>query len=239
MLEGAKLLEAALGAGADIEAVYVAAEAARDDAVRELAERAVGRGIRLHVLAKGVLEAVAGTVTPQPVLAVARLSTVPLEELSAATMLIVSAAVRDPGNAGTLLRSAGAAGADGVVFCRGSVEAFNPKTVRASAGALFHLPVVTGGEAGEVLQQIGRWGIRRLAASSRGGADYAGVDLTAPFALVLGNEATGIEEGLLPHLDATVTVPMAGHAESLNVAVAAAIICFEASRQRRRADAGR
>lgn len=237
MLEGAKLLEAALAAGADIEAVYVASEATHDPPVSELVERAASRGIRLHVLATGVLEAVSGTVTPQPILAVARISTVPLEHLSAASMLIVSAAVRDPGNAGTLVRSAGAAGCNGVVFCSGSVEVFNPKTVRASAGALFHLPVVSGGEAGEVLQQIGRWGIRRLAASSRGGADYAAVDLRSPFALVLGNEATGIDEGLLAHLDATVTVPMAAHAESLNVAVAAAIICFEASRQRRRADA--
>jgi TrmH family RNA methyltransferase len=120
------------------------------------------------------------------------------------------------------------------VFCDGSVDVFNPKTVRASAGALFHVPVVAGGEVGRVLDDLGDWGLRRLGTVARAGTPYTETDMTGPVALVLGNEAHGLPEGLEPHLDGLITIPMAGRAESLNVGMAAAILCFEAARQRSR-----
>jgi TrmH family RNA methyltransferase len=141
--------------------------------------------------------------------------------------------VRDPGNAGTVLRSAEAAGADGVLSCDGSVDVYNPKTVRASAGSLFHVPVVVGGEPVDVLEQIGSWGVRRLGTVARRGHDYTAVDLARPTALVLGNEANGLPDHVSAHLDDEVTIPMAGRSESLNVGMAAAVLCFEAARQRR------
>ncbi|HEX2064729.1 MAG TPA: RNA methyltransferase, partial [Acidimicrobiales bacterium] len=174
------------------------------------------------------------TVTPQPVMAVVPFVDVPLEDLRHSTLLVVCVDVRDPGNAGTVLRSAEAAGADGVVFCGGSVDVYNPKTVRASSGALFHVPVVVGGDSAEVLERIGEWGMARLGAVARSGRDYVEVDLAAPSALVLGNEAGGLPADLDPLLDDTVSIPMAGRSESLNVGMAAAVLCFEAARQRRR-----
>ena len=229
-MEGATLLGEALDAGVAVEAVYVDA---RDGADLPVAARAAAAGVRVHVLAPGVLDRVAGTVTPQPVLAVAPMLDVALEEAAGTTLVVVCVDVRDPGNAGSVLRSAEAAGAGAVVFCRGSVDVFNPKTVRSSAGSLFHVPVVSGGDPVEVLQRLGEGGFRRCATVARGGRPYDEVDLTGPSAVIVGNEASGLPAEVQPHVDVTASIPMAGRAESLNVGVAAALMCFEALRQRR------
>jgi TrmH family RNA methyltransferase len=123
------------------------------------------------------------------------------------------------------------------VFCDGSVDVFNPKTVRASAGSLFHVPVVNGGPVDDVLATLGAWGVRRLGTVAHGGAPYDEVDLRSPVALVLGNEANGLPEGVV--LDERVTIPMAGRGESLNVGMAAAVLAFEVARQRRHRGADR
>lgn len=228
MVEGAKVLSEALAAGVPVEGVYVTADASPD--VVDLADAA---GARIHVLESGVMERVADTVTPQPVMAVVPYVDVPLADLADATFLVVCVDVRDPGNAGTVLRSAEAAGVDGVVCCGGSVDVYNPKTVRASAGTLFHVPVVAGGDPVEVLEHIGGWGMRRLATAARTGADYASLDLTAKVAFVLGNEAHGLPADVDAAVDDRVSIPITGRAESLNVGMAAAVLCFEAARQRR------
>ena len=222
------MLAEALAAGAAVQEVFVAPGTALD-----VVGRAAALGATVHQLAPGVLERVAGTVTPQGVLAVVPAVDVALEDLKGAALLVVCVDVRDPGNAGTILRSAEAAGADGVVCCGGSVDVYNPKAVRASAGSLFHVPVVAGGDPVEVLERIGGWGLRRFGAVARSGRDYTTVDLTGPAALVLGNEAAGLPHDLAGLLDERVTIPMVGRSESLNVGMAAAVLCFEAARQRR------
>ena len=189
----------------------------------------------MYELGPGVIERVADAATPQPVMAVVASVDVPLDALAGARALVVCTELRDPGNAGTVLRGAGAAGVDGVVFCDGSVDVYNPRTVRASAGALFGVPFVAGGGVSEVLERIGGWGMRRLGAVAHGGADYAGVDLTGRIALVVGNEAHGLADGTRRLLDGAVTIPLARDTESLNVGVATAVLCFEAARQRRTA----
>ncbi len=195
-----------------------------------MAGLAVAGGARVYELAPGVVERVASTVTPQPVLAVFPMVDVPSVP-AGADLVVVMADVRDPGNAGTVLRSADAAGADAVVCCGSTVDPYNPKTVRASAGSLFHVPVVLADDPVDLLEVLGETGFRRLGAVVRGGEDYDGVDWTVPSALVLGNEAHGLPDGL--PLDGLVGIPMAGRAESLNVGMACAVLCFEALRQRR------
>jgi len=239
--EGAKVISAALDAGAPVEGLYCAPQVASDPVAALLVERASRAGVRIHRLATGVMEHLAETVTPQPVVAVVGFVDVALDALSTMTelsLVVVCVDVRDPGNAGTILRSAEAAGAGGLVCCDGSVDVYNPKTVRASAGSLFYLPVVAGGDVRTVLEQIGGWGLRRLGAVAGQGEDPALVDLVAPVALVLGNEALGLPESVEPYLDGRLSIPMAGRAESLNVGMAAAVLCFEAARQRR-ASSGR
>ncbi|MGH9038677.1 MAG: TrmH family RNA methyltransferase, partial [Acidimicrobiia bacterium] len=235
-LEGANVVSTALEAGADLEALYVAPGA--EAACPELLALASARGLEVLRLASGVLERVSDTVTPQPVLAVARRRPPILGELAGADLVVVGVDVRDPGNAGTLVRSAEAAGAQGVVFCRGSVDVTNPKTVRASAGALFHVPVVEGGDPQEVLGVLGDLGLVRMGASARGGVAPDQADLTRPVALVFGNEAHGLPADLRGVLDGHLTIPMPGRTESLNLGMAAAILLYEAYRQRRPRETG-
>ncbi|HMD47076.1 MAG TPA: RNA methyltransferase [Acidimicrobiales bacterium] len=234
MAEGVELLRTALDAGARLESLYVDAGSSADPEVAALAAGALAAGARVFDLAPGVVERVADTVTPQPVLAVAPMLDVPLDAVDLASgLVLVLADVRDPGNAGTILRSADASGVDAVVFSGGTVDPYNPKTVRSSAGSLFHIPVVVEGSAAGVLDELGRRGLRRLGAEARSAEDYATLDWGRPTALVLGNEASGVPPELAGHLDGTIGIPMPGRAESLNVGVAAAVLCFEALRQRR------
>jgi TrmH family RNA methyltransferase len=229
VVEGAKVLADALDAGAPVESVYVAPGGRALPVVR----RAHEAGTRVVDLAAGVVERVAGTVTPQPVLAVVGQVDVPLDRLRGTAFVVVCVDVRDPGNLGTILRSAEAAGAGGLVCGDGSVDVYNPKTVRASAGSLFHVPVVAGGSAVDILDDMASWGLRRIATVAHGGTPLDDVDLRAPVALVLGNEAHGLPADVDPHVDERVTIPMVGRSESLNVGMAAAVLSFEVARQRR------
>jgi TrmH family RNA methyltransferase len=235
--EGAKVVGEALGAAGSVEAVFVDPVAAGPND-RAVVERAFSAGCRVFELEKGVLERVAGTVTPQPVLAIVPFLDRPLEDIDRDGMVIVCADVRDPGNLGTVLRSAEAAGALGVICTDGTVDPYNPKCVRASAGALFHVPLVVGGNTVQVLGELGASGLRRLGTAARAGDALWDVDLTGPVAVVLGNEASGVPAEVEAVLDGHVTIPIEGRAESLNVGMAAAVLVYEAARQRRAATSG-
>jgi TrmH family RNA methyltransferase len=224
-VEGAVLLGEAVAGGAPVEAVYVADPEALE-AVTAIAPGAEVRVVRAEDLAR-----IGSTVHPQPVVAVVRLPTHHLESLARPTLVVVAAGVADPGNLGTIVRSAEAAGADAVVTTPGTVDAWSPKVVRASAGAVFHLPVVVDADPAA----IAALDLTRLAAVAHGGRDHDLVDLTGPVALVLGNEAHGLDGGHgAVAVDDVVTIRHTGRAESLNVAMAATVLLFEAARQRRR-----
>jgi TrmH family RNA methyltransferase len=227
--EGVTLLREALASGVTPQSVFYAPGA--DDA---LVAEAAHAGANVYALAPGVIESVADAVTPQPFCSVLPFVDAPIDALPTDGVVVVAVDVRDPGNAGTLIRSAAAAGARGVVLCDGCVELYNPKTVRSTAGALFRLPVVTSVPVSGALTSLGGAGRRRLAAVARGGEDYSSVDLTGPVAFVVGNEAHGLPDELAG-IDAGITIPMPGSTESLNVGVATAVLCFEAARQTRAA----
>jgi TrmH family RNA methyltransferase len=233
VVEGAKLLGEALRAGALIEAVFIDAAGA-GPMEWDLAQACGEVGADVRELQPGVLGRACDTVTPQPIAAIVGAMDISLDDLRLRhpDLVVVCADVRDPGNLGTLVRSAGAAGASALVCCAGTVDLYNPKSVRASSGVLFHLPVVAGADAVEVLEELGQWGLRRWGTAAHRGQVYADIDLTARSALVLGNEASGLAETLDRYLDGTLHIPMAGTVESLNVASAATVICFEAARQR-------
>ena len=231
MVEGPRSVDSALDRGAELEAVYFATNA--DVAFAPLRARVEAAGVTCAILKEGVLERLGSVVTPQPVLAVARMGRgASLADLSRDGLVLVGVALGDPGNVGTILRSAEASGATAIVLSAGSVDAYNPKLVRASAGAIFGVPVIEGWSAVAALETLGQQGRVRLAAVGHGGTPYHAVDFRAPTAVVLGNEAHGIPAGLDAHLDGLVTVPMHDPADSLNVAMAATVLCFEAARQR-------
>ncbi len=235
MVEGAELLSVALAAGLPIESVYVAPEGRASPTVASVVDRVFATGVRVFDLAPGVIERVADTVTPQPVLAVVGFAPAGLEDVKEMSMVMVCVDVRDPGNAGTMIRTADASGVGAVVCCDGTVDPTNPKTVRSSAGSLFHVPVVAGGPPGSAIDALRGWGFVIVGTSPSGGIDYSSFDWTQKVAAVFGNEASGLDSSVASEVDAGVSIPMVGQAESLNVSVSAAVLCFEALRQRRTA----
>lgn len=230
VLEGPLVIDAALDRNSVLDTVY----AGVDSADAAVVARARAAGVPVRMLAAGVAERVGSTVTPQGLFATAplhRRGAEVLDDLPSCPLVVVAALVADPGNAGTLVRSAEAAGADAIVFGAGSVDAYNPKVVRASAGAILGVPIVEGVSAVQILEILGERGLQRLGAVAAGGTPPDAADLTGPVALVLGHEARGLAAEL--PLDGRVTIPMAGPAESLNVAMAGTVLVFEAARQRR------
>ncbi|WP_246012383.1 TrmH family RNA methyltransferase [Myceligenerans xiligouense] len=218
-------------------------DAARDSAATQVARTGGGAGaLRIHVATPEVLE----TMSPdaQGVLAVLRAGTTELEAaLSGARLVAVLSNVRDPGNAGTVIRAADAAGADAVVLAGESVDVHNPKVVRATAGSLFHLPVVTGPRPADVVARLHEAGCQVLAADGTGEHDLDDLqdavgqgpspDLAAPTAWLFGNEAWGLPPADRALADAVVRVPIRGRAESLNLATAAAVCLYASSRAQR------
>lgn len=176
------------------------------------------------------------TVTPQGVVAICRQELAGLDDLLAPRLVVVCAQVRDPGNAGTVIRCADAFGADAVVFTKGSVEVFNPKTVRSTVGSLFHLPIVVGVEIADAVAWLHQRGLQVLAADGGGvHLDEIGDQLARPTAWVMGNEAWGLPERERSLADQVVGVPMWGQAESLNLSTAAAVCLYATASAQRRA----
>jgi TrmH family RNA methyltransferase len=228
LVEGAQAVSEALGhPGGLVRLVH-------SDPSNPLVERAGLAGVELVEVSPDVMGKLTSTVTPQGLIGVASYVDAAMEDLSPdAGCIAILHAVRDPGNAGTILRSADAAGADGVVFSAGSVDPYNPKTVRASAGSLFHVPVVRGAETAACVEVLRGRGMRILAMDARGDADLYELDLAGPVAFLFGNEAWGLPAQVAELADQTVRVPLAGSAESLNLAAAATVCLFEWARQRR------
>jgi len=207
-----------------------------------LVAAAAESGVDVQVVSGEVMSELAQTVTPQGLLAVCDFIDVPLGQVTAARPKLVAllANVRDPGNAGTVLRTADAAGADAVVFADASVDLYNGKCVRASAGSVFHLPIVAGARLAETVGALKRAGLRIVAADGRAGTTLddprTRETLQSPTAWLFGNEAWGLPPELLALADESVAVPIYGRAESLNLAAAAAV-CLYASAAALRASA--
>jgi TrmH family RNA methyltransferase len=193
-------------------------------------------GVPVHEVSGEVMAELAQTVTPQGLLAVCPFIDVPLAELisSAPRLVVVLANVRDPGNAGTVLRTADAAGAQGVIFADASVDPYNSKCVRSSAGSLFHLPMVVGVSVDEAAAALRGAGLAVLAADGSATLRLDDLDragrLERPTAWLFGNEAWGLPADLLGLADDSVSVPIYGRAESLNLAAAAAVCLYASAR---------
>jgi TrmH family RNA methyltransferase len=230
--EGPKLVSEALDAGASVETLFVDMSHAGPRHIA-LAERAAAHGARVIDVESGVLARVSDAVTPQPVTGIVAMLHRPIEAIDADGLIIVCAGLNDPGNAGTIVRSAAAAGARAVVFCAGGVDAYNPKAVRASAGGLFRIPLVIGPELQAAVETLAARGLTCLATVASGGRDHDRVDWTVPTALLIGSESQGLPDRVSTVVGGTVTIPMEPCSESLNAAMAATVVCFEAARQRR------
>jgi TrmH family RNA methyltransferase len=208
-------------------------ESSSVDRHRELLALADDGNLRVSECDAAVMSALVDTQHPQGIVAVCRPVHVPVADALAADdgFVVVLAHVRDPGNAGTVIRSADAAGARAVLLSDASVDLYNPKVVRSTAGSLWHLPIATGGAVPELISACRARGRRVLAADGAGRTLLPDADLSGPHAWLMGNEAWGLEQSTRDLADEVVGVPIHGRAESLNLAIAATV-CMYASAER-------
>jgi len=229
LIEGRRLVEEALRQGASIERCFYV-EAVMDGGLREALRRA---GVPLHPVTEPVLRSLAETATPQGLVAVVRRRFWSLDEVLEVPepFLLILDGVQEPGNVGTLLRAAWAAGADGAIFLPGTADPYQGKAIRASAGALFRLRHTWHGDPGDLAEDLARRGVQLWVAEAAGGEPPHRVDLRGPTALVLGSEARGASAAIRARAQA-LTIPMVGGVDSLNVAMAGAMLLYERCRQR-------
>lgn len=199
-----------------------------------LRDDARAAGIEVQYATENVLDAMADTVTPQGIVAVARQFPVALRDVLAASprLLAICEEVRDPGNLGTIIRAADAAGADAVVLTGRTVDPYNPKVVRATTGSLYHVPVARAGELADVVSAVSGAGLRVIAADVKGddllAARARGI-LEGPTAWLFGNEARGLADEALALAETALRLPIYGKAESLNLATAASVCLYESA----------
>jgi TrmH family RNA methyltransferase len=233
-IEGPHLLEEAFRAGLRVKTIFVA-QGPNRDLEKLLHALPVPPDTEILRLPAKLLHSALATETPQPIAALveppewtwARI----LDQGQKKALVVVLAGIQDPGNLGTIMRSAEAFGASGVLSLPGTVSAWNTKAVRASAGSIFRVPLLSVNER-ECLEKLHEAGVKVLATTVRGAEPADRVDMTGPVALIIGNEGNGVADELAAKVDARITIPCPGQVESLNAAVAASVLLYEAARQR-------
>jgi len=230
-IESVRLVEEAIRSGVKFRAVFFrqSSLALADRLLPQIAAQ-----VETVLLPNEIFDSAVATETPQGVAALAKIKSFTLEDVLRPyqPLVVVLSGIQDPGNLGTLLRSAEAFGASGVLLGEGTVSQFNSKAVRASAGSVFRLPTVAV-KVEEAIPRLRQAGLRLVATSSHGGMPADQASLAGPLAFFIGNEGSGLPRELMSQMDETVAVPHPGPVESLNAAVAASVLLYEAARQRR------
>jgi RNA methyltransferase, TrmH family len=230
-IEGFRILEEAIRSGVRFRAVFFS-ESAAGRAEKLLSQ--LGAQVETLLLPDRLLESAVPSDAPQGVAALARWKEFSVEDVlgkSQAGPLLAIAGVQDPGNLGTILRSAEAFGAGGVLLGEGTVNPFNPKVVRASAGSVFRLPVARA-KLSEALATMKVHGLRLVATASHKGTRLDLAKLSGPLAIFIGSEGAGLSRDLIKEMDEVVAIPQAAQVESLNAGVAASIVLYEVMRQK-------
>jgi len=235
IIEGPHLIEMALNADTSIGEVFFSEAFGRKKEGQKLLKQLSLHTTRIFEVTDGVFHKLAETETPQGIIAVATCSPLSLDQLRVKSnaLLVVSDGIQDPGNLGTIIRTADASGADAVIILPGTCDVFMQKTIRATAGSLFNIPIVHA-SVDELIDWLRAHKINLAVTAADGGQSLFEARLDSPVALVFGNEAHGVQEDLRRAADIMLRIPIYGKAESLNVASAAAACLYEAARQRSR-----
>ncbi len=231
--EGIRTVAEAAKSGCSIDSVLFEAGFGGSDREKAVLETCIRRGVPLFQADGTAIRSVSDVVTPQGIVALVRLPVRTLSALAprADALILVASGIQDPGNLGTLIRTAAAAGATLVCTTPGTVSARNPKTIRSSAGAVFHLTVVEGVTPSDFLNYCGKTSVHAYRTSAKEGIPYFQASFRSSCAILLGNEGSGIQDAAWTSLP-PLRIPMTSGIESLNVAAAGAILLFEAHRQR-------
>lgn len=236
VIEGPNAFEALLRSGYDIEALFYSQDLNSNH--RSLISHAFERGISVFEVSEGVLESVMDLVNAQPIVAIAPIPTLRDPSLLKSNPVLLLDELRDPGNAGTIIRSAHATGVCDIYFLPGCVDPYNPKTVRASVGSIFFVNCYVGLSKINAVSQLKLAGYKVFYASSEDtegshkAVIHTDLDFKENIAIVIGNEATGVSDEMMVICDGAVTIPTLGSLESLNASMAATVLLFESWRQR-------
>lgn len=233
LLDGSHLLFEARASGLAVESAAFERDALTDPSVRALAEQLAAEGADVFIVSRKVLESMSPVKTPSGVIGIARRSMATLEQVLAGSqpLVVVAHDVQDPGNVGGIMRTAEAAGATAFVVSAATADPFGWKALRGSMGSALRLPIARA-EIGGTLQAMRAARIRTIALVPRGGQAFFNIDFRTPVALFLGGEGAGLPEVVSPQVDQLISIPMHAPVESLNVGVAAALVLYEAFRQR-------
>jgi TrmH family RNA methyltransferase len=233
LLEGPQAVTEALTYRSELLVELFATPTALDK-YPEIARIADEIGLEVEFVTEDVLDSMADTVTPQGIIAVCKQFPTSLKDILASEpkLIAILEEVRDPGNAGTIIRAADAAGADAIILTGRSVDLYNPKVVRATTGSIFHIPVAIAADLETVIEKVKGYGLQILAADIKG-ADLLEARTTGaldkPTAWLFGNEARGLNDEHFALADSAITVPIYGHAESMNLATAASVCLYESA----------
>lgn len=230
-IEGFRIIDEALRSGVRLRAVFVS-ESAKDRAARVLPQ--IGSHVETVLVPDKLFASVVSSDTPQGIAALVRIKTFTVDDVLGAAgvgPVVVIAGIQDPGNLGTILRSAEAFGAKGVLVASGTVSAYNSKVVRASAGSIFRVPLARA-ELKSVMSATRERAVRLVATSSHKGIPLPEAELSGDIAIFVGNEGAGIDKRLLSEMDELIMIPHSPRVESLNAGIAASIILYEAARQK-------
>lgn len=236
-IEGIRIIEEAIRSGLRFQAIFFS-ESGKSHAVRLLPQ--ISSHTEALLLPDEIFASAVSTESPQGVAALVRLKPARLDDLLQGlgedSLLVAAGGIQDPGNLGTIIRSAEAFSARGVLLGEKTVSHFNPKVVRASAGSLFREPLIRV-KLGETVELLKQHGVRVVATSSHKGKPLYEADFTGPVLIVIGSEGAGLPPAILAEADELVTIPHSARVESLNAGVAASLVMYEAARQRREAPA--
>ena len=239
LIEGEKLLEEALKAGFQISHVFVRA----GTETKDLLEKQIASEDNLIVLSDSLFDELSSTVTPQPIIAVVKTSKGEASPEKVVDAVVVAKGIKpseikavildrigDPGNVGTIIRTACAAGFDVVITIKGSADIYSDKVIRSSAGSIFHIPIIQGIPENDCLKLLDKINIDLMVCSAEGDSIYD-TDISGGKAILIGNEANGPQDIFYENAKGTISIPMEENAESLNAAIAAAIVMYEKRRQ--------
>ena len=234
--EGINLIEEALKNGAELDSVFIREDFAEEAEGKALAERLTEQGCDLFLLSRVLFDRTVNTETPQGIAAAVKQPDCHVGRFCEGdpSNILVLDRLQDPGNLGTIIRTADAAGFRRILVMKGTADLFSPKTVRAAAGSLYRMKFAYGDEPREVLSLLGSHGFQTVCTSPRAEINYFDADISRSTALIIGNEANGACDVFLQGADLLINIPMEGSIESLNAGTAASVIMYESVRQRLR-----
>ena len=228
IIEGFRLVQEAFKAKADIEYLFISER--NIEKLNEYILNYINKDTKIFKIREELIKELCYTEKPQGIVAVVKMKKYEIND--SGTFYLLCDKVQDPGNLGTIIRTAHAAGVDGIILTKGTVDIYNDKTIRSTMGSIFYMPVITDDENNSIVKKLINYGFSLLATSLQGNKDFFKEDLSGKIIISVGNEGNGVSKEIYDLADKKVKIPMPGGAESLNVSIAASIIIYERLRQK-------